>query len=176
MGNIDWKTEAPQLNEYLPDDRTRFPKYIYYSAHNDNLSALLRAIDEDKYKFETAGPGAGVQIEWSFLPGGRGSRDTGLKVNLYLSKCGYEFDSREPLLIPGVDATEDGRMAAEDFKNWVEAKLAHWDDVLLKNKPLRDRCEDDFEYNPDEFADPWPFFENVYDKFNVIPRQAGVGY
>ena len=59
-GTIDWKTEATEFNKYFPNDRTEFPKYIYYSAHNDNLSSILRAIDYDKYKFWTARPSGGI--------------------------------------------------------------------------------------------------------------------
>merc|ERR1712110_893851 len=131
-----------------PDAHTVFPKYIFCSAHNDNVSALLRAFDSEKYKFTSATVASSVYVEFS--------EDKATKqqnVNIYYNSKTRDFSNREPILIDGVNQAEDGTMSAADFRNWLEDTLAGWTAYFLQNKTLSEWCDGEFTYNAEDYAD-----------------------
>ena len=48
---VDWK-DAPTFAKYATlSELEEFPKYILYSGLDVNVDALLRVIDEEKYRY-----------------------------------------------------------------------------------------------------------------------------
>lgn len=105
-----------------------------------------------------------MYVEWSEVKATKQ-----LNVNIYFNNKTRDFSNREPIFLDGVHQAVDGTMSAADFRTWLVNELARYDSDFLQNKPLSEWCDGEFTYNAEEFADPQPFFDDIYAKFGIDP-------
>ena len=105
----DWWTQ-PYFNKYFTGDV--FPKFIFYSAHEETLYPFLNAFDY--FMIEKVYPGSALFIEFF---------STGEQERVRLL---YKKDAQSEDLVLKQFVGEDNAISLKQFKNFVNNKIKHW--------------------------------------------------
>ena len=127
-GDLDWH-EAEVLNQYM-DERDKFPRLIIYATHQETVAPLLGAFRN--ILLTDPGPASSVFF-WFFEYQHEGDAPR-LAVKATFSETPWDEESHRSLIFLPEQETGPAFVSIERFKEYVDGKLAHWDDIIDGHK------------------------------------------